>query len=76
MSTMVKTLFQQATSHRRNALKSERRAAFEKLRQLSLCGSAEEMAEAKLALTYSHLYKLNDGDVAAIISALESAKEN
>jgi hypothetical protein len=76
MSTTVKTLFTEATSHRRNALKSERRAAFEKLRQLSQYGSAEEMAEAQIALTYSHLYKLHDGDMAAIVSALESAKEN
>lgn len=76
MSTTVKTLFMEATSHRKHALKSQRRAAFEKLRQLSQYGSAEEMAEAKLALTYSQLYKLHDGDVAAIISALESAKEN
>jgi len=72
----IKELFKAATSHRRNALKSERRAAFEKLRQLSQYGSAEEAFEANLALNYSQLYKIHDGDVAASISALESEKES
>jgi hypothetical protein len=76
MSTTVKTLFMEATSHRKHALKSQRRAAFEKLRHLSQYGNAEEMAEAKLALTHSHFYKIHHGDVAAILSALESEKDN
>lgn len=75
MST-VKNLFKEATSHKRKALKSERRAAFEKLRQLSQYGSAEEIAEAQLALNHSRLYKIHDGDVTAILHAIESEKEN
>ena len=70
----VKELFDAATSHKLGALKSARRAAFEKLRQLSLYGSTEEIAEAKLALNHSHLYKAHKGNVPAILTALESEK--
>lgn len=75
MSSTVKILFKQATSHKRKTLKSARKAAFEKLRELSQYGSTEEIAEATLALNHSHLYKIHDGDVAAILSALDSAKD-
>ncbi len=56
--------------------KAQRRAAFEKLRQLSLYGSTEEIAEAKLALNHSRLYKIHDGDVTAILRVIESEMEN
>lgn len=56
--------------------KAQRRAAFEKLRQLSLSGSTKEIAEAQLALTHSRLYKIHDGDVTAILHAIESEMEN
>jgi hypothetical protein len=72
----VKTLFKQATSHKRKALKSERRAAFEKLRQLSQYGSADEIAEAKHALNHSRLYKIHDGNVTSILRAIESQERN
>ena len=72
----VKALFTEATSRKWKTLKSQRRAAFEKLRQLSQNGSAEEIAEAKLALNYSRLYKLHDGDVTAILRVIESEMEN
>ena len=56
--------------------KAQRRAAFEKLRQLSLSGSTKEIAEAQLALNHSRLYKIHDGDVTAILHAIESEMEN
>jgi hypothetical protein len=64
-------LFNEATAHKRKTLKSQRRAAFEQLRRLAIYGTAGEIAEAQLALTHSHLYKIHDGHVAEILRILE-----
>lgn len=64
----VKELFDAATDH---LPKAERKAAFQKLRQLSQYGSPEEIAEAKLALQHSALYREYGGNVESILRALE-----
>jgi hypothetical protein len=74
--SIVKELFAAATSHKLGSLKSKRKSAFERLRQLSQYGSTEEMAEAQLALNHSHLYQVNDGNVAAILEAIKKSEND